>query len=392
MSERIPWSKKHKQVTKVTSGGTPFSLSNSFAQPLTTQELIDLSLARGDRELVDAYQNHALGYTPNGGSLDLREEIAKLYGPNINAQNILVFTGAQVALQTAAVAVVDQHSHSIVFTPGYQSVQEAPVHAGSQVTKIKLKPENNWQIDPQEVQKAIRDNTRYMVINEPYNPAGTLMSSELQMQLKTIAEQHGVYILSDEVYRLLEHHSKDRLPAMCDIYQKGISAVTLSKPWGGCGITIGWLATQDLTVMDKLTDAQYFGTVSPSRSSEILALMTLRASDAILEKNLSIIRHNFALLDKFMKDYSDLFEWVRPKAGAIAFIKFKGPLSSTELGEQLAAVGISIKPAYVFSDVVTEENDYFRVGFGEKVMPKALDALIAFVEDHKHAWRSRSRL
>jgi len=47
--------------------------------------------------LIEAYNNHSLGYTPNGGSLDLREEIARLYGPLINAENILVFTGAQVA-------------------------------------------------------------------------------------------------------------------------------------------------------------------------------------------------------------------------------------------------------------------------------------------------------
>ena len=59
----------------------------------------------------------------------------------------------------------------------------------------------------------------------------------------------------------------------------------------------------------------------PSRASELQAIMALRASDAILEKNLAIIRRNLALLDEFMGRYSELFEWIRPKAGAIAFIK-----------------------------------------------------------------------
>lgn len=390
-----PWSKKHKRVTKAAVGGLPYSLSNSFAQPLTHPELIKHSLARGDQKLVDAYNNHGLGYTPNGGSLDLREEIAKLYGPDITANNILVFTGAQVALQTASLALVDPSSHSIVFTPGYQSVQESPGHAGSQVTKIKLRAENNWQIDPREVEEAIRENTRYIVVNEPYNPAGTLMSAERQMQLKNIAERHDICILSDEVYRLLEHDPTDRLPAMADLYKKGISAVTMSKPWGACGITIGWLATQDLAVKEKLVDVQYFGTACPSRASELQAIMVLRASNVILQKNLVFIRHNIKLLHEFMQQYSDWFEWVPPKAGAVAFIKFKGPLTSSELGEELAKSGISIKPAYVFSDVVTEDNDYFRVGFGEEVMPKALEALTEFVEQHKELWsigRTRSRL
>ena len=65
--------------------------------------------------------------------------------------------------------------------------------------------------------------------------------------------------------------------------------------------------------------------------------------------------------DQFMETYSDLFEWVRPKAGAIAFIKFKGPMSSEEFGAHLAKSGIGIKPAYCFTDVVTDDIDYFRV-------------------------------
>jgi len=377
-----PWSKKHKAVT----GGAPFNLSNSFAEPLTHEELVRLSIERGDLEIVADFHKHSLVYTPNGGSLDLREEIAKFYGDDITADNILVFAGGQAALQTAALALLDSDSHSIVFSPGYQSVLVAPAHAGSQVTRIPLRPQDHWQIDPAAVEAAIRPNTRYMVINEPYNPAGTLMSRQLQRRLRDIAEKHGMYLLSDEAYRLLEHDAKDRLPPMADLYARGLSACTLSKPWGGCGVTIGWLALQDLDLKQKLVDVQYFGTACPSRASEIQAIMTLRASDIILEKRLNIIRRNLALLDQFIEDHGDLFEWVRPNAGAIAFVKFKGPLRSDELGEQLARSGISIKPAYVFTGDGTTHQQYFRIGYGEEIMPRALRALIEFVEKKKRAW------
>lgn len=290
-----PWSKKHKQVTRAGDGGLVHSLSNSYAQPLSHQELVQHALARGDRAIVDAFNDHELGYTPNGGSLDLREEIAQLYGPAISAENVLVFTGAQVALQTAAFALA-RHCHSIVFTPGYQSTVEAPMHAGGDVTSILLDAADGWQVNPEAVKAAIRPDTGYMVLNEPYNPAGTLMSHELQSELISIAQEHGIIILSDEVYRLLEHDAQDRLPAMADLYSHGISAVTLSKPWGGCGITIGWLALQDLNVKQQLIDVQYFGTACPGRAAELQAIMTLRASDAILEKNLAIIRRNLDLL------------------------------------------------------------------------------------------------
>lgn len=437
-----PWSKKHKRVTKASSGGLQFSLSNSYAQPLTHRELVDLTLARGDRTLVQAYNSHSLGYTPNGGSLDLREEIAKLYGPKIGPDNILVFPGAQVALQTAALALTNGHTHSITFTPAYQSTQECPVHAGSQVTLVAREASRGWQVDPAAVRAALRETTNYMVLNEPCecapilvyfpararalnepcecapilayfpararadppglvsslparpsdNPAGTLMSADVQRELIELANERGMHILCDEVYRLLEHDPADRLPAICDAYERGISCVTLSKPWGGCGVTIGWLAFQDLSIKQRLVDVQYFGTACCARASELQALMVLRSSSRILEKNMAIIRRNMALLSAFVERYAELFEWVRPTAGAIAFVRFKGPLTSSELGEQLARAGIGIKPGYCFVDVVTPAVDYFRVGFGEENFPRSLDALAHFVEQHKRAWTARSRL
>lgn len=376
-----PWSKKHKNATSK----TPYNLSGSFAEPLTSQELIDLSLKRGDKKIVEQYHAHSLVYTPNGGSHDLREEVAKLYGPNIKAENVVIFPGIQVGVQVAAQALLDQDSHAIVFSPGYQSLQVGPSHAFSQVTRIKLKPENNWQVQIDEVDAAIQSNTKYIVLNEPYNPTGTLMAEKSQAKIMRLAEANGIYIFSDEVYRLLEHDAKDRLTAMADLYDKGISAVTMSKPWGACGVTIGWLAMQDLTLRQKIIDAQYFATACPSRASEILAIMTLRASDEILKKNMGIIHHNIDLLAQFIENYSDLFDWVPPTAGTIAYIRFKGPFSSEEFCQQLAENGISIKPSYVFSDD-EEYSEYFRVGYGEAIMPQALQALARFVDANRSTW------
>lgn len=377
-----PWSKRHKKVTD----GLPYSFSNSFAEPLSNRELIELSLKRGDQEIVDEYNNHSLDYTPLGGSEDLREEIAGLYGPEITADHIVVSAGTQGAIQTVASALLDATCHSIVFAPGYQSVQVAPVHAGSDVTVIELLAKDNWQIDPDKVRAAIKANTKYIVANEPFNPAGTLMSPETQQALKEIAEEHDIYIMFDEIYRHLEHDPNNRLPGMAEFYEKGISTGGMSKPWGGCGITIGWLALRDMELKQKIIDVMYFGTVCPSRASEIQAVMALRSSDYLLKRNIEIINNNLELLDQFFEDYSDYFQWIRPRAGATAFVKFIGPMNTDELGLKLAEAGISIKPAYVFSETITEDVDLFRIGYGESIMPKALDALIQFVEDHKEEW------
>eukprot|EP00536_Pseudo-nitzschia_multiseries_P013266 jgi/Psemu1/34617/gm1.34617_g len=381
-----PWSKQHKKDFK----GRKFSLSNSFAQPLSHPELVELTKARKDQALLDDYENHDLIYTPNGGSDDLKQAISDLYGPNIRKENILVFPGGQVAIQVAAQAFA-RNCHSIVFVPGYQSTVESPGWAiGSKgVTQLQRRAKQKWQIDIDEIKTAIREDTKYMVINEPNNPGGIVMSLETQIELVELCRKHGITILSDEVYRLLEHDPSDQIPAMAEAYEKGISCVTMSKPWGACGITVGWLACQDADMISKLWDCQYFGTACIGRASEIQAIMVLRASETILKDRLSIIRANKALLQEVIEErFPDLFEWQRPNAGAIAFVKFKGPLTSLQLGDLLGQRGISIKPAYCFSgDNVTPEVDYFRVGFGERIMPEALDAFCSVVEEFKDTWR-----
>jgi len=387
----VPWSKKHKKLTKASSGGLPYSLSNSYAQPLTSKELLDLSRERGFTNLIDEYSNHSLEYTPNGGSMDLRDEISNLYGDNIHAENILVFPGAQVVIPTVARAIVgstsDKGGHAISFSPGYQSVVQAPLHVGGTLTSIPLYPDEKWQMDLSKVNDAVQPDTKYIVTNQPHNPAGTLMTLQTQKDLVALAQKHNLHILCDEVYRLLEHDPEDRISAMADAYEKGISIVTLSKPWGACGVSIGWVATQDITLLDTISDLQYFGSACPSRASEIQALMVLKSSDWILDRNIKIIRRNKKLLEEFMTKYSDYFMWVPPRAGAIAAIRFLGPYSSSQLGIELANQGIGIKPSFCFADGdVPESLDYFRVGFGEEKASLALEALGTFVEERKSSW------
>ena len=386
-----PWSKKHKKDFKACT----FNLSNSFADPLSHPELVKLTKARGDFALLDEYNSHDLRYTPNGGSEDLKIAIADLYGPDITQEHVLVFPGGQVAIQVAAQAFA-RDVRSIVFCPGYQSTVESPgwVKGSKGVTQLQRRYTSNWQIDIDEMKRAICPETKYLVINEPHNPGGVVMSRGTQDSLVELCSEHGIKILSDEVYRLLEHDpSRHRLPAMADAYPEGgISCVSMSKPWGACGVSVGWLACANLDMIDRLRDRQYFGTACVGRATELQALMVLRASDAILRDRIGVIHSNKALLRKVIEeDYPDLLEWARPNAGAIAFVKFKGPLTSRELGQLLASRDISIKPAYCFAGDRAEAlgvDSFFRVGFGERKMPAALQAFVRVLEEFQGPWRA----
>mmetsp|Transcript_5818 Transcript_5818/g.17190 ORF Transcript_5818/g.17190 Transcript_5818/m.17190 type:complete len:388 (-) Transcript_5818:8-1171(-) len=382
----LPWSKRHKAVTKNDQAGLAYNLSNSFAQPTSMAELEELARARGDGATVDDYRTHHLGYAPNGGSRDVREAVSAAY-ERCAPEDVLITSGGQVALQTACFALLDAAAHAIVFSPSYQSCQEAPAHAGAEVTKIRLKAADGWAVDVGAVEAACRPNTRMILLNQPWNPAGTLMPKADQLRLIEVARERGIHVLCDEVYRLLEHDPADRLPAMADAYELGLSVVALSKPFGAGGTSLGWLATRDAATRQRCVDAQYFGTACAPRAAELQACLVLRARDFLLERNLEIIRANVALAAAFVARNSDLFSWTPPRAGAVGFLRFDGPCDSAELGEALAREGISVKPAYCFSQEAEDDiAQYFRIGFGERKVPEALAALEAFVGKHRGTW------
>ncbi len=365
-------------------------------------ELLDKVSASGDVDgLIDMYQNHDLAYVPNGGSFDLRRDIARcIYDDELNAEeNILVFPGGQIAIQTAALAFASNGCHTIVFAPGYQSTVQSPrwVIGNGGVTEIHRSPEDDWQVDACKLRDAIRHDTKFLILNEPHNPGGIVMSRELQSEIIDICRERDVIILCDEVYRLLEHDESLRLPTMANSYERGISVVAMSKPWGGCGINIGWIACKDADMVRRMIDVQYFGCACVSRASEIQARMVLSVSGTILRERMGIILYNKSLLMDFIEvEHAEWFEWNRPNAGAIAFVRFKGPYAADVLGRHLARAGISIKPAYCFVDGTAtaegtakgELSGYFRIGYGERKVACALKALGEFVRAHESSWRA----
>lgn len=361
----------------------------SSAEPLTLKELTEFTRQNGDQHLIDLYNDHSLGYAENTGSEDLRQEIATLYDNSISAENIVVFPGAQTGMTLTTQALLHQGDHAIIVTPSYQSLEEGVRYAGGTVTRISLKPEEKWQVNVAAVEAAIQDNTKYLVFNDPHNPSGSLMSADIKNQLVARAEKHGIWVFSDEVYRLLELNPNDRSSSIAEMTDKGIALGTMAKPWGAGGACIGWVACQDLTIIEKLHRAQHLFSVCFSRAGEIQAMMVIRASDKIIERNMSIIRKNLELLDGFFADYGDLFEWVKPQAGGTGFVKFKGALSADELGAELLEQGILVFPPYIF-DCDAQLNQHFRIGFSRRTMPAALDAFKEFIDERRAQWGHRS--
>jgi len=357
----------------------------SSAEPLTLTELMAAAERRGDHDLIEAFHDHSLGYAESGGGMDLRREIARLYGSNITADNIVVFPGAQTGMTLSAQALLHDGDHTVVITPSYQSIEEGARLAGSEITRVALSPDDGWQVDLKAVAAAIKPNTRYIAFNDPHNPSGALMSLATKQALIDLAEKHDLLIFSDEVYRLLELDPAERTASMAELSMNALALGTLSKPWGAGGTGIGWVVCQDSAICDKLRKAQHIYAVCFSRAGEIQAMMAIRSSAEIIARNMQIIRHNLGLLDQYFAANADLFEWVRPRAGGTGFVKFKGPLTANELADRLLERGILVFPPSIF-DCDQALGQYFRIGFSRTTMPAALQEFKLFIDEQRVAW------
>lgn len=254
----------------------PFSLCSSDMQSRTVPEL----LAMADDACTQLWQNLALSYTQPEGLPMLRQEISRLY-QDINAEQVLMFAGAEEGIYCAAHALLTNTDHAIVVVPCYQSLEAIP-QSLCDVTLIKLNESQNWALDLDRIKAAVRPQTKLIVINFPHNPTGAVIDRKTLFGLIAIARQQGAYIFSDEVYRLLELDENNRLPAIADCYEKGLSLSVMSKAYGLPGLRIGWIVTRSPEVLKQMENMKYYLSICNSAPSEILALIALRAKEAIL--------------------------------------------------------------------------------------------------------------
>jgi len=192
------------------------------------------------------------------------------------------------------------------------------------------------------------------------------------------------YYFCDEVFRLLEYNPADTLPTAASQYSNAISLGVMSKSFGLAGLRIGWIATRNERVYNNMACYKDYTSMCNSGPSELLAIIALKSWKQLVNRNLDIIRDNLESLDPFLKKWNKLFEWKRPIAGAIGFIKLKHPNLT---GEQFCDLVVKHCQVLLLPSECYELDGHtihkgFRIGFGRKNMKEALQILDNYLLEH----------
>ncbi len=348
---------------------TEYLLCSSDCEAMSIADLLAFEPGAAEK-----FQQIWLGYTESQGSPTLRKEICNLY-ETIQPEHVLVHTGAGEAIFLFMQAMLKAGDHAIVHSPGYQSLAEVARGIGCDVSSWMAREENNWALDLDELPKLLRPNTKLIVINTPHNPTGYLMSRSDFDSINCFARENNLLLFSDEVYRESEYNSATRLPAACDSGEHAISLGVTSKTYGLAGLRIGWIATRNKNVYQRMAALKDYTTICNSAPSEFLAEVAMRHRLKLAGRNLGIIKKNLAVIDGFMQRHADLFSWIRPQAGSMAFPRLLRGDVDTFCDELVHEAGIMLLPGTAYDDTA----NHFRLGLGRKNLPEAVAKLEEFL-------------
>lgn len=355
----------------------PYLLTQSDCESMTIKDL--LAMEPGSQ---DEFLSMELGYTETWGDPELRRLIAGLYEDMV-ADNVLVIHGASEGIFGLLNVLLDEGDHMIALYPNYQSLYEvANSVPRCEFSKWSIIDDGEkWVVDFDALEALIRPNTKLLTLTSPNNPTGYTFSNEEMARLADIAEKNDLYILCDEVYKGLELDGQAR-KSMADFGGKTISIGVMSKAYGLPGLRVGWIVSKDLQVLDKAVKFKHYMSICDAGPSEFLTKIALRHGEAILDRNLSILKGNLALANAFFDRYPHLFSRRSAPAGPIAFHKLLTDTSVEDFcDEAVNKKGVLLMPTSMYDF----EGNYFRMGYGRTNFPLSLAKLEEFILENGYA-------
>src|SRR5438309_6241953 len=345
-----------------------FNLAASTGPTWTVNDI----LALADDETRHRFLNHNLVYSRPAGADSLREAIAEMQRVPVEAVQIV--TGASEALLALMWLAAEPGANVVIPLPGFTTFSALPESLGLETRFYRLRKENDFRIDLEEIKRLVDGRTKLILVNSPHNPTGATVSDEEMESLHEFTSTRGIQLVSDEVYHPIYHgrptKSAARLPHATVIHD-------FSKAFPVAGVRTGWMIEPDPKRRQQYWNARAYFSVTNNTAGEMLAEIAVRDRDVVLGKTQDVASRNLEYLDRFMADHRETLGWIRPSGGVTAFPWLVGGEDARGFCKAAADGGILLVPGDCF-----DMPAHFRLGFAASgdQFPKALDRLRQIVK------------
>jgi len=299
--------------------------------------------------LAEVYDKGYGKYGPAKGITELREALA-LREEEPDEDFIMICPGARFAVYLAITTLLNPGDEIIVIEPAWPAYKDCALNAGIKVRTIKTTLETKWEPTIDQINNAINENTKMIVLNYPNNPTGKILPEKLQNSIMETAEEHDLYVLSDEIYS--EYTNDNWLSAMQYVYEKTIITKSFSKSHAMTGFRVGYVIA-DPSIIDKMSKLQALSLTNVSEPIQYIALQALKADTS---ENTKIINSRLEALIKIAKNIG--LEFIEPDGAMYLFAKTKyKDFDATKFSEKLLEHGVAIAPGEGFGDY----KEFFRI-------------------------------
>ena len=218
-------------------------------------------------QAVEAIRGGLNQYPPGPGLPPLRQAIAAhrkaRYGLTYDPDSeILVTVGATEAITTAILALCETGDEVVVLEPYYDSYAAAIALAGAVRRPVPLRaahPGGRFTFDPAHLRAAVTDRTRLLLINSPHNPTGTTLTVDELQEIATVAIDHDLVVVTDEVYEHLTFDDVRHVPiaTLPGMRERTVSVSSAGKTFSVTGWKIGWICAPAALVRAVMTVKQF---------------------------------------------------------------------------------------------------------------------------------------
>ncbi|GGJ46372.1 pyridoxal phosphate-dependent aminotransferase [Virgibacillus salexigens] len=263
-------------------------------------------------------------YTPSGGIVELKKAIVNKFKSDnqltYTTDQIIVTTGAKHALYTLFQVLLNDGDEVIVPAPYWVSYPEQVKLAGGKPVFIEAKEENEFKLTPKELEEAITEKTKAIIINSPSNPTGMMYSREELKQLGEVCLKHNVLIVSDEIYEKLIY-SDDNHVSIAELSDE-LKAQTVvingvSKSHSMTGWRIGYAAGPS-EIIKAMTSLASHSTSNPTSIAQYAALAAYSMNDEPVEKMKQVFAERLDMLYNLLIDIPGV-TCVKPKGAFYLF-------------------------------------------------------------------------
>jgi aspartate/methionine/tyrosine aminotransferase len=355
-----------------------YNLSESSVHPMSARELAL------DPEYLERLMDAPLIYNQSNGTDELRATIAAYY-PGATLDHVEVTNGGSEANFVSIFSMLEPGDEVVIILPIYQQIWGLIRSFGMAVKEVRLHEELNWAPDLAELEAAVSPRTRMIVICNPNNPTGAILTAAEMDAIVRLAARSGAWILSDEIYQGSERSGRTTA-TFWGRYDRVIITNGLSKAFGLPGLRIGWIvAPKDLIA--KMWSYHDYTTIAPGTLSDCLARIALAPEGRARcwERTRNICRKNFPMFQAWMEGQGALFRMIEPKAGAIAYVRYDLEVNSVVLVERLLhEKSVLVVPGDHFG-----MDHYLRIGYGPQpeYLQQGLELMREIIADLKNKER-----